>query len=146
MVLPDWVAQNWFDTSQTLAIIVSLFTTLYTLRTEKKERLLANSFELTKSHRELWTFFSSKPELRRILHEKKKRNPSPVEVDFITLLILHLKLAHQATKSRLYKPPQGMEADVQSFFSKPIPRRVWEQRKSHYDPDFVHFVDRLLSH
>jgi hypothetical protein len=37
-----------------------------------------------------------------------------------------------------------VEADIRQFFSRPIPRAVWEQTKVFQDHRFIAFVDRAL--
>jgi len=38
-----------------------------------------------------------------------------------------------------------LAADVQEFFSRPLSHAVWEKTKEHCNPQFLRFVERVLS-
>lgn len=141
----NWLAQHWFDTLQTLAIVVSFGVTAYTLRRDQRVRRLSNTFEINRQHRDLWLSFSQRPELARIFESTAENEGiSTVETEFINLVILHLKLAHYAMREKLYEPPEGLSDDIRHFFTKPIPRRVWEEKKRFHGAAFTAFLEKHL--
>lgn len=141
----NWLVHNGFDALQTLAIVVSFGVTAYTLRRDYRVRRLANTFEINRQHRDLWLHFSERPELARILESNAGDKPiSAAETEFVNLVILHLKLAHRAIQDRLYDTPVGLARDIREFFGKPIPRRVWEEKKSFHGEAFVAFLEKHL--
>jgi len=145
MGLLNWLVHNGFDAFQTLAIVVSFGVTVYTLRRDYRIRRLANTFEINRQHRDLWLHFSERPELASILESSARNQPiSAAESEFVNLVILHLKLAHRAIQDRLYDAPEGLAVDIREFFRKPIPRRVWEEKKPFYGTEFVSFVEKHL--
>jgi hypothetical protein len=139
-----WLGSNWIDVLQSFAIIASFSTTLYALRKDREARVVANSFEITKQHRDLWLNFGSRPELARILSESASGPILPAEREFVISVILHLKTAYRAIRSRLFDAPEGLGNDIRQFFSKPIPRAVWEETKVMHSDEFVSFVGAYL--
>lgn len=139
-----WVAHNWFDVLQTVAIVASFSTTVYTVNQDRRARRVAHAIEITKGHRELWTHFADRPDLRRVFDSNPKRTVSRKESVFINQLILHLKLVYRASDLRLYDQPEGLRHDIRDFFSNPKPRMVWEKNKNMHDATFVAFVEDCL--
>jgi hypothetical protein len=136
-----WLSTNWLDALQSLAIVASFSTTMYALRKEAQARFLANSFEITRQHRELWLNFGSRPQLARILNETVVGEITPAEKQFVISVILHLKAAYRAIGFGLYDAPEGSRKDIGMFFSKPIPKMVWSEMKALHNKDFVAFVE-----
>jgi hypothetical protein len=146
MGLSEWLIANWFDAVQTIAIAAGFLNTAFVLRRDAKMRRMANTFELNRQHRDLWRHFADHPELQAILEARPlKRAPSIQEAGFVNLVIQHLQLVHRATKDKLYTPPEKIGTDIKSFFSRPIPRRVWEELKGFQPDDFVRFVEQQLN-
>ena len=144
MAFTEWLALNWFDFSQTLALLGGLVVALYTIRTDRNSRIVANNFEITKQHRELWLHYTSRPALKRIFKKTSDSKPTDLETTFVTLLILHLKAVYNARKHGAIKSSEGIHNDIRSFFACEIPLQVWEERKVYYDSEFVRFVESNL--
>ena len=47
-------------------------------------------------------------------------------------------------KSDLTFNPEGVERDIQAFFSLPVPKEVWNKFKEFQNADFVKFVESAL--
>jgi hypothetical protein len=143
-----WFQENWFTALQSLAILASFSFTAISLRRDERSRRVENLFRLNTGHRELWTHTFQRPELRRVLTPDPDLTRTPVtpdETQFVGFLILHLNTAHHAIKSGLMNPPDGLGADIRTFFANPIPRYVWHQSRSLQDADFAAFVEGHFS-
>jgi len=139
-----WVGDNWFNVIQSGGIIAGLLVSAAALRLDANARRVGNLLDVTKNHREIWTYLYARPELSRVLDASAdlKRVPITAEEElFVNLLVLHLNSAYQATKRGVYVKPEGLRKDIQTFFSLPIPRAVWEKAKLLQDEDFVRFVE-----
>jgi len=139
------VQAHWFELLQSAGIVGSLALTAIALRRDAESRRVTNLLELTKQHREIWTTLYERPEFNRIMEaEAKDRAATPEEEMFVHSLILHLNAAYHAMKDKLFLPPEGLQKDIQRFFAKPIPKRIWKQTKELHDHDFVRFVESCL--
>ena len=141
----NWVRDNWFVALQSLGIIAGLFFTGFALLIDARVRKVANLFEVTKQHREIWTLLYSREDLKRVMNPKANIGDSPVTEDeklFVNLLILHLASSHRAAKAGMFSLPTELDADIKAFFSWPIPRAVWEMMRPLQEPDFAAFVDQ----
>src|SRR3954447_9301601 len=107
-----WIAYNWFNLLNSVGIIGGLLFTAFSLRSETKTRRVANLLTITRNHRELWSEFSGRPELHRILSEHPpnlKRIPCTLNEEiFVNAVILHLNSAFEALKNDLYIKPEGL--------------------------------------
>lgn len=143
----QWVQDHGFDLFQTVGIIGSLWFTHRTVKTDEKGRRLDSLLKVTEHHFNIWSLYLSDPSLREIMakEESKDREPTDTERVFVNFLILHLNLSFQASKLGLYTNPERLCDDIRSFFSRPIPYRVWMNARTLQDADFVAFVDGALS-
>ena len=141
----EWFSQYGFTLLQTISIVASLLFTAFTLRSEARERRIKNLFILTSAHREIWKKLCERPELRRILEttspDGKTPEPTFEERLFVRSLIFHLAASFRARAYGMHFHEHGLLSDVRQFFSKPIPRAVWETMRQYQEPDFVHFVE-----
>lgn len=141
-----WLAQHGSDLLQSTSV-VSLLLAAYTIHKETRERRIGNLFTITGAHRELWKTLYEKPELRSVLADSSKGEdlaPTFEEQLFVHLLILHLAAAFRARSYGMYFQEHGLAADIQRFFSRPIPRAVWKQSQQFQEPDFVEFVEGVM--
>ena len=144
MILFSWLTVNWFALLQTTGIVGGLFFTGWSLHLDAKAHRTDNLLKVTDQHRELWMTLFTKPELARVMQTEidlSRQPPSNEEIQFVTLLILHLNGSYHAIKAGMLEKPKGLGPDIGNFFNRPIPQLVWGQVKSFYDPDFVAFVD-----
>jgi hypothetical protein len=141
------MAERWFDFLQTASILAGFFTAAHTIRTDTKERKIANLFALTSAHREIWSRLYEEKELSRVLSESVnlQREPMTAEEEmFIHTLILHLRSAFKAREMGMQFDDDAVAADIRQFFNRPIPRAAWKQSKVFQDREFVSFVDRCI--
>jgi hypothetical protein len=144
MGISGWVALNWFDLLQSLGIIGGLLFTAWSLRSETKTRRVNNLLAITEGHREVWTEFYRRPELKRVLADRADLVRDEItreEEIFVNLVILHLNCVFYARKTGLVFKLEGLRRDVRWFFSLPIPRMIWEKTKVLQNDDFVTFVE-----
>ncbi|HYV27315.1 MAG TPA: hypothetical protein VFA77_07260 [Candidatus Eisenbacteria bacterium] len=144
MEATHWIAQHWFDLVQTAGIISGFLFTAHTIRKESEARKIANMIAMADHHHSLWKEFYKHPELSRIIDEGAALDAKPVTAEeqlFVTSLILHLDGVHRAMKAKMFVRLEGLQKDIQTFFSLPIPKAVWEKSKSLQDADFVAFVE-----
>lgn len=143
----EWIGEHWFDLLQSVGIIGSLLYTGLSLRIDARVRRVNNRFAITEQHRGIWTQFYRRPELARVVKTKIDLTSAPVTEDeelFVTLVILHLNSVYYAMKDGVFLKPEGIQKDVASLFSLPIPRDVWERSKPLQDREFVRFVEECL--
>lgn len=147
MIIFGWLAEHWFDLLQTASILVGVFTAVHSIREDTKERRIENLFSLTNAHREIWYKLYEREELARVLAPKVNLEFDPISHEeelFIHTLILHLRAAFKARDLGMQFDDDAVSADIRQFFTRTIPRAVWEQSKRFQDPEFVAFVDGCL--
>jgi len=141
----QWLFEHGKDTLESAGVILGLFFTTASFRADARERRISNLMELAQSHRDLWLQLVEKPALSRILKDDislRKATVSVVEQRFVHLLITHLSVCFEAVKSGVLPNLSGLEDDVRSFFSLPIPRQVWKWSRRFQEKDFAAFVDK----
>jgi hypothetical protein len=144
MGFSSWMTGNWFILLQSVGIIASLFFTACSLRSETVTRRVANLLTITESHRELWTEFYQRPELKRVLDERVDVHQGGItreEEIFVNFVIFHLNAVFYAWKSGLVFKLEGLRRDVRWFFALPIPQIIWEGTKLLQNDEFVAFVE-----
>ena len=140
----QWAAQNWFSLFESAGIIGGLLFTAITVHADAQARRIGNLITLTQHHEEIWTHLYTRPELARVLDQTVNLKLALVtdeEKLFVNLLILHLNSAYHAMRVGMFIKPEGLQRDIQMFFSLPIPKTVWETTKQFQDEDFVRFVE-----
>ncbi len=148
MEILHWITSHGSGLLESGGIIASLLFTAVTLRRDARSRHVANLITLTAQHRDIWERFYERPHLSRVRDPAvnlQKQPPTRDEFLFVHLIILHLNCWHQAIKRREVKEPEGMDMDVGTFFSLPIPNHVWQQRRKYQDEDFVRYVEEAIA-
>jgi len=141
----NWIAAHWFDLIQTVGIVGSLLFAAYTTHKDERARGIANSIAINDQYREIWKEIYEYPKLARVLDKEADLANDPISFEeerFVMKLILHLGTAFRAFKSGEFVTLEGLQKDVQQFFSLPIPTAVWEKLKSFQDHNFAVFVDK----
>ena len=144
MGLIQWLEQNWFSSIQITGILGGLLFAAVNFRTDAQARRVSNLIAITQHQREIWTHLYTRPELARVLAKAVNLKSAPVtdaEELFVNFLILHLNTAYHAMQTGMFMKPEGLQRDIQMFFSLPIPQAVWETTKPFQDEDFVRFVE-----
>ena len=148
MAIAEWMAQlPWVDLLQSGSIIAGLLFTAFNIRADSRERKIQSLFTLTAAHREIWSKLYEHPELSRVLLPEVETEPLVISDDerlFVHLLILHLAASYRARKLGLYFQEEGLRADIKQFFSRPIPKLVWDKSRLYQERDFVAFVDSCI--
>lgn len=147
MGLTPWIFDNWFTLLQSTGIIGSLWFTARSFRFDAKIRKVGNLIEITSHHREIWSQLYSQPELARVKESSPDFKKKPITVGeelFVTQVILHLRSVFRASKEGVIASLDGVEADIRQFFSKPIPRIIWNQKREFQDLDFVQFMEHQI--
>ena len=145
--LLSWIGSHVFDLLSAVGIIAGLAFTTASYRENTRSRRLTNLVRLTEQHRDIWEESQNNPKVARIRDPKADLYTKPVtaeEAQFVMLLMFHLHCWYRAIQGKEVSSLDGLEKDIRNFFSRPIPRHVWEDRKSFFDRDFRQFVDELL--
>jgi hypothetical protein len=145
--LLDQLVQHGFQVVQSLGIISSLIFGAVALRNSLRTQRVANLFQLTQYHRQLYSELFDRPELRRVFQQDVDLTKAPVtdnERLFVTLTILHFNLAFEAVRKKAIIPPEGLERDAAQFFARPIPKAIWLEIKSVQNRDLVTLLDKLI--
>jgi hypothetical protein len=143
-----WIAQHGMDCLEAVGIVGGLLYTGRSFSADTRSRRLANLLSLTKQHREIWREVLEKPELTRIKESKADLYTKPVTPDearLVNFLLLHLHCWYRAVLEGEVLTLESLSRDIRSFFALPIPRRVWEENRQYYEPDFAAFVDATLN-
>ena len=144
MEIYHWILGHGFDLLGSIGIIASLGFTAVSARQDDRSRRIGNLLALTAAHRDIWTQLFNRSELARILEADPDLERRPVtneEALFVTFLLLHLNTTWQAMEEGVFRTRQAVARDIRWFFSRPIPRSVWEKSKSFQDEDFARFVE-----
>jgi hypothetical protein len=144
MEIGEWGSQNWFNLFSAIGIIVGLWFTAFSLRSETKTRRIANLLAITANHREVWKEFLNNPKLARVRDAAADTAKQPVtdtERVFVTMIILHISNVHYAMRDELVVKLEGLRGDIAQFLSLPVPKAVWEKIKQFQNDDFVAFVE-----
>lgn len=141
----QWFVENWFTILNSVGIVGGLVFTAISLRSETKTRKIANLLTMTANHREVWKDFSHRSELARVVDPSidiTKLSITAQEQEFVNMVILHVSSVYEALNDGLMIKQEGLQRDVKSFFSLPIPQAVWEKMKIFQNEDFVVFVEK----
>jgi ligand-binding SRPBCC domain-containing protein len=143
----NWFLAHWFDLIETVGVVGGLWFTAVSLHSETKTRRIANLLTITANHREIWKEFLNNPKLARVCDATADIRKHPVtdaERIFTTLVILQMNTAYYAMSDQLVVEYEGLRRDVAQFFSRPVPKAVWEKIKQFQNDDFVKFIESVL--
>lgn len=142
-----WISDHIFDLISAGGIIASLGFTTASFREDTRSRRLSNLLRLTEQHRDIWEESQTNSKLARIRDPKADLYTKPVtpeEAQFVMLLMFHLYCWYRAIRDGEVSVLEGLEMDIQNFFSRPVARHVWHERKIFFDSDFRKFVQVIL--
>jgi len=78
-------------------------------------------------------------------HANLEKDPVSIEEErFVTTPILNLGTAFRAMKYGEFVTLEGLQKDIQGFFSLPIPKVLWKKLKSLQDDSFVEFAENCM--
>ncbi len=143
----SWIGSHTFDLISALGIIAGLAFTTASFREDVRSRRLSNLVTLTQQHRDIWEESQSNPNLARVRDPNADLYTKPVtpdETQFVMLLMFHLYCWYRAIREGEVSVLEGLEEDIQTFFSRPISRYVWNERKGFFDADFRNFLSDIL--
>jgi len=142
-----WIQQNWFALLQCLGIVGGLVFTGISVRQAANARRAGDHLNLLELHRDLWSKIQERPELARVLEPEVDLVAAPItkaEEEFLNLVIVHFNTGWQLARVGTFVTTGELAKDVRSFFSLPVPSRVWHQTKNARDPSFCEFIERCL--
>ncbi|HEX3625932.1 MAG TPA: hypothetical protein VH280_10960 [Verrucomicrobiae bacterium] len=87
-------------------------------------------------------------ELHRVLKKTVDLKSHPVTADetmFVIFVIFQLYSALRFSNQKLVVDIGDLRKDAKDFFSLPIPRAVWEEKKGYQNRILVNFVESALS-
>jgi hypothetical protein len=143
-----WISKHWTEFLQSTGIIAGLFFTAYSAWKEAKAREIGHMIAIADQHRQIWKELYERPKLARVLEKAIDLDKKPVSHEeelFVTLLILHLDKVHRAMKAGMFITLEGLQSDIEGFFSLPIPKAVWEKAKPLQNREFVKFIEASLN-
>ena len=142
----NWITGHWLDLLQSIGIVGGLLFSAYTTRKDERARRISNSIAINEQYRQIWNEMYNHPELSRVLAKDANVRKTPVsrqEELFVTMLILHLSTVYRAMKHGEFVKLEGLQKDVEEFFSLPIPQAVWRKIKPLQDRNFVRFIEEI---
>ncbi len=146
-LVASWLSIHWFNLLQTIGIVGGLIYNGYSLRLNARVRRVETLFKVTEQQRSIWLKLVDPAHLKRLLHEHVNLDEHPLTNDeelFVNLLLLHFEAVLEATRSRVFKKPAGMDVDVRAFLSLPIPNAAWNKLKEYRDARTIRYVEGFL--
>ena len=140
----SWVENNWFQLLQTVGVVGGLVFTGISIRQSTRARKASDLLALTDQHRELWNEVYSRPGLERVFAPQADLLGKPISITeerFLNEVIVHFQMGWQLATSGSLLTLDAMKADVNAFFTLPLPRAVWEATRVGRDPEFVRFIE-----
>lgn len=140
----------WNFIVQTLGVggaLIGVFLIWHQMQLSVKIQKVTNLHNLKEAHRSIWSLMMGKAELQRLMDEKACPKPSEITLEeriFVGFVILQLQTCYRFSQESLLINIGKLTDDVNSFFSLPVPRIVWDEKKRFHDPDFVNFVEDAL--
>ena len=147
MEAANWITTHWFDLIQTVGIIGSLLFAAYTTHKDENARRISNSIAMNDQYRQIWKEIYEHPKLARVLEKNTDLEKDPVSIEeerFVTTLIWNLGTAFRAMKYGEFVTLEGLQKDIQGFFSLPIPQALWKKLKPLQDANFVEFAENCM--
>jgi hypothetical protein len=148
MELGSWITAHISELLQDASIIVGFAVTAHEIRKNTEQRKNSNLIELTKQLTSLWKEVDENPKLSRIREEKADLVANPLthhEQRIVTAFVLHLQNFYQTSRVNMFMKLEGLDADIQQFFSRPIAKAAWEVIKQYQNRDFVKFVEQSMA-
>lgn len=145
--MKSYLAANWFDVFQSIAIVTTLVIAIASFRSETKSRHISNQIDLMNSHRDIWKQIIEKTNLDRIRLSSVDLEEEPItqqERQFVKLIIQHVNTSFQANTASQVNPIEGLEEDLIQFFSNPIPKIVWKEVRRLQNSEFRELVDKQI--
>lgn len=125
----------------------SLWAAERALRLDAKTRQITLLFEIIAHHRAIWSQLYERPELARIRENEVDLEQYPItpqEELFVTQVIFQIGAIQTAVRMGVAIPFDKQDEDVRSFFSRPIPREVWRERRKLQNGVVREYIDSLL--
>ena len=145
--ITGWAAEHSFEFIQALGILGALGFNAYTLLRSARVNEALFVRKMFQDHRAIWSVVLERPELARVLQPKVDLARDPVtesESILVNLVILHLSGILNAVDKGIMGRPGGLETDVRTFFSLPIPNHVWRTMRRYRSPRMIAFVEAVL--
>lgn len=142
-----WIATNWFTLLQSVGIVGSLWYTSKAFKLDAHTRRVSNYLALAEQHREIWALVLTRRELYRILQSSPNLEKKPISAEerlLVTQLIIHVHAVFIARRDRLLDEIEGADDDIRQFFSKPIPRLIWEEISVLQNRDFRNYIETVI--
>ena len=137
----SWFQANWFSVLQTVGAFCGLGLTVISIQT-------ANLLALIAQHRELWKEGREREDLKRVFLKDPTLvvgKVSVAEEEFLNSVFVHYDAGWRLARWRVVLTPESLAIDVRGFFSRPLPRAVWEKTRRFRNRGFVRFIERALA-
>lgn len=132
---------------QSAGIILSFSVAAFALWRSMRANRVSTYIDLVKSHRDIWSMPYKQDGLENVMScnaDDWTRPISDAELMFICYVINHISCSYELMKIDNLVNPEGLDVDIRTLFSLPIPRRVWDQTRHFRNKDFCKFVEKSL--
>jgi hypothetical protein len=143
-----WLAGNWFDLAQLIAIALGIAITTFAFRLSIRTTEMSNIIALAELRRDTWQTMVDHPELARIYDQ----DPSPLEATeqerrFLVsvMSLLHVSFEMQKPGGARNLSAHNLHLDTAMLLRLPIPQYVWSTCKIAMPPSFVAFTDQAVA-
>ena len=116
-------------------------------RRESKAKEVENLLTNVSQQRDLWTNAYMRPELVRLFQDNvdlSKKPISVVEKECLNQILVQYQVTWCMAEAGGIVTLDVLARDAGDFFSRPLPRAVWEDVKGVINPRFVEFMERAL--
>jgi hypothetical protein len=117
-----------------------------TIKQQAADQKGQSVFTLAQQHYALWSEAQQRDDLKRIFQRNAdlSQPPTLAEEEYLNLIIAHYLVGWESAKTKNFPTLETLSKDAGDFFSRPLPRAIWEKTKETRDPRFVRFVERAV--
>ncbi|MBE9602660.1 hypothetical protein [Pedobacter sp. MC2016-24] len=127
--------------------IIAFIAIIYAIRSFRTNNNIAKINLLVQfsiAHRDIWARIIDSGNSRINDPSADPNQISTKEERYVVFLINHIKTLFESSKDGLYDFNKASRLDVGNFFSKPIPRKIWETKKRFHTGSFVTFIENVI--
>jgi hypothetical protein len=146
MLLESWSIERWKEIAEIGGSLCAILFTGVALHIDARVRRAQTLIEITKQHRDLWSYFDDHPELFGLFDVDRNLRTKPLtrrELRFANFLFLHLRASYGAKRAGIHVLPEHVEDDWKEIFANPAMSASWSQMKHLHDRRFVELVEKF---
>lgn len=146
-MLAHWIAVNWFNLVQTVALIATLSVAVSALRSSNHATKGANRLAVAAANRDIWQQVITNPALKRVLRPTMAEGDKVTDAErrFVLQVFQHSGAVFATLQMGAMDRLQGYRRDVHDTMQLPVFQIVWNEFRTYQDIAFVRFVDSCIA-